>query len=137
MSAPSPETKIPTITYPTTQAFLLRYGDGYQIKTNVVSGSGRVSVSKSFSTGNEKILYTVVPDEGYAVASLRVATVSGKEVKVVNNSFEMPDEEVVIYVSFRKLTNPNTSAFAFIWILCLAIVGIASYTVFKPEKKSN
>ena len=112
-SALPPETKVPTITYPKTQAFLLRYGDGYQIKTNVV------------------------PDEGYAVASLRVATVFGKKVKVVNNSFEMPDEEVVIYVSFRKLTNPNTSAFAFIWILCLAIVGIASYTVFKPEKKSN
>lgn len=109
-----PETKVPTITYPKTQAFLLRYGDGYQIKTNVVSESGRVSVSKSFSTGNEKILYTVVQDDGYAVASLRVATVSGKKVKVVNNSFEMSDEEVVIYVSFRKLTNPNTSAFAFI-----------------------
>ena len=76
-------------------------------------------------------------DEGYVAASLRVATVFGKEVKVVNSSFEMPDEEVVVYVSFRKLTNPNTSAFAFIWILCLAIVDIASYTVFKPEKKSN
>ncbi len=126
-----------TLTYPDTTSFLLRYGDGYKIKTNVVEGNGRVSVSKSYSTGNEKILYTVVPDEGYAVASLRVTTVSGEEISVVNNSFEMPDEEVVISVSFRKLANPNTSAFAFIWILCFVIVGIASYTVFKPEKKSN
>ena len=126
-----------TLTYPDTTSFLLRYGDGYKIKTNVVEGSGRVSVSKSFSNGNEKILYTVVPDEGYAVASLRVTTASGKEIEVFNNSFEMPDEEVVISVSFRKLANPNTSAFAFIWILCFVIVGIASYTVFKPEKKSN
>lgn len=126
-----------TLTYPDVTSFLLRYGDGYQIKTSVVEGSGRVSVSKSYSTGNEKILYTVVPDEGYAVASLRVTTVSGEEISVANNSFEMPDEEVVIYVSFRKLANPNTSAFAFIWILCFIIVGVASYTVFKPEKKSN
>ena len=125
------------LTYPKTKAFLLRYGDGYKIKTSVVEGRGRVSVSKSYSTGNEKILYTVVPDEGYAVASLRVTTVSGEEISVVNNSFEMPDEEVVISVSFRKLANPNTSAFAFIWILCFIIVGVASYTVFKPEKKSN
>lgn len=125
------------LTYPKTKAFLLRYGDGYKIKTSVVEGSGRVAVSKSFSNGNEKILYTVVPDEGYAVASLRVTTVSGKEISVVNNSFEMPDEEVVIYVSFRKLDNPNTSAFAFIWILCFVIVGVASYMVFKPEKKLN
>lgn len=125
------------LTYPKTKAFLLRYGDGYKIKTSVVEGRGRVSVSKSYSTGNEKILYTVVPDEGYAVASLRVTTVSGEEISVVNNSFEMPDEEVVISVSFRKLANPNTSAFAFIWMLCFIIVGVASYTVFKPEKKSN
>lgn len=125
------------LTYPKTKAFLLRYGDGHKIKTSVVEGHGRVSVSKSYSNGNEKILYTVVPDEGYAVASLRVTTVSGEEISVVNNSFEMPDEEVVISVSFRKLANPNTSAFAFIWILCFIIVGVASYTVFKPEKKSN
>lgn len=126
-----------SLTYPDVTSFLLRYGDGYQIKTSVVEGSGRVAVSKSFSNGNEKILYTVVPDEGYAVASLRVTTVSGKEISVVNNSFEMPDEEVAIYVSFRKLDNPNTSAFAFIWILCFVIVGVASYMVFKPEKKLN
>lgn len=126
-----------TLTYPDVTSFLLRYGDGYPIKTHVVEGSGRVSVSKSFSNGNEKILYTVVPDAGYAVASLRVTTASGEEISVINNSFEMPNEEVVIYASFRKLDNPNTSAFAFIWILCFVIVGVASYMVFKPEKKSN
>ena len=136
-SMPS-STKVPTITYPKTKAFLLRYGDGYQIKTNVVSGSGRVSLSKSFSTGNEKILYTVVPDDGYAVSSLRVYTVSGKEINVINNnSFEMPDEDVIIDVAFKKVTNPNTFNFAFIWIVCLGIVGVASYMVFKSEKKLN
>ena len=48
---------------------------------------------------------------------------------------EIPIE--LIEEHFRKLANPNTSAFAFIWILCFIIVGVASYTVFKPEKKSN
>lgn len=121
----------PVINYPETINFLLRYGDGYQIKTNVIAGSGRVALSKSFSSGNEKILYTVVPDTGYAVEKLRVYTVSGKEIAVVDNSFEMPDEDVIIDASFRKLDNPNTSSFAFIWIVCIGIIGYASYVVFR------
>ena len=49
-------TETPSIQYFKTKAYVVKYGTGYQIKANVISGSGRVAVSKSFSMGNEKIV---------------------------------------------------------------------------------
>ena len=94
-------TEVPVIQYFKTKAYVVKYGTGYQIKTNVTSGSGRVAVSKSFSIGNEKIVYTVMSQAGFKIESLRVYTVSGREIEVVDNTFEMPDEDVIIDVSFK------------------------------------
>ncbi len=130
-------TEAPVIQYFKTKAYVVKYGTGYQIKTNVISGSGRVAVSKSFSMGNEKIVYTVMPQAGFKIESLRVYTVSGREIEVVDNTFEMPNEDVIIDVSFKELLNPTTSMYISGVIFCLAIVGAASYLVLVRNRKSN
>lgn len=130
-------TEAPLIQYFKTKAYVVKYGTGYQIKTNVINGSGRVAVSKSFSMGNEKIVYTVMPQTGFKIESLRVYTVSGREIEVVDNTFEMPDEDVIIDVSFKELLNPTTSMYISGVIFCLAIVGAASYLVLVRNRKSN
>lgn len=130
-------TEVPVIQYFKTKAYVVKYGTGYQIKTNVISGSGRVAVSKSFSMGNEKIVYTVMPQAGFKIESLRVYTVSGREIEVVDNTFEMPNEDVIIDVSFKELLNPTTSMYISEVIFCLAIVGAVSYLVLVRNRKSN
>lgn len=130
-------TEVPVIQYFKTKAYVVKYGTGYQIKTNVISGSGRVAVSKSFSIGNEKIVYTVMSQAGFKIESLRVYTVSGREIEVVDNTFEMPNEDVITDVSFKELLNPTTSMYISEVIFCLAIVGAASYLVLVKNRKSN
>lgn len=130
-------TEVPVIQYFKTKAYVVKYGTGYQIKTNVISGSGRVAVSKSFSMGNEKIVYTVMPQAGFKIESLRVYTVSGREIEVVDNTFEMPNEDVITDVSFKELLNPTTSMYISEVIFCLAIVGAASCLVLVKNRKSN
>lgn len=130
-------TEVPVIQYFKTKAYVVKYGTGYQIKTNVISGSGRVAVSKSFSMGNEKIVYTVMPQNGFKIESLRVYIVSGREIEVVDNTFEMPNEDVITDVSFKELLNPTTSMYISEVIFCLAIVGAASYLVLVKNRKSN
>lgn len=55
----------------------------------------------------------------------------------MDNTFEMPNEDEIIDVSFKELLNPTTSMYISEVIFCLAIVGAASYLVLVRNRKSN
>lgn len=130
------------LTLPDASAFMIKLSIGKKIETKIV-GNGRIVPSKSYGTASDKITYTIDPEEGYTLVKLRVVTKSGIEVKVVNGTFEMPDEEVIIEAKFvptSSIQNPQTSATIFVFILLISLVGISSFLVYKQissaKKKS-
>ena len=121
------------LTLPDASAFMIKLSVGKKIETKIV-GNGRIVPSKTYGTVSDKVTYTIEPEEGYTLVKLRVVTKSGVEVKVVNGTFEMPDEEVIIEAKFvptSSIQNPQTSATIFVFILLISLVGISSFLVYK------
>lgn len=77
----------------------------YTITTKVLEGEGQVSSSKQKSASNELIEYTVTPAEGYKVKTINVIKEDNTKIEVNNNTFTMPEANVIIEVIFIKDTD--------------------------------
>lgn len=76
----------------------------YDVTTKQTSG-GTVSVSSSRAAAGAPVVVTVVPEQGYTVASLTVTSASGKDITVQELSggkyrFTMPDASVTVQAQF-------------------------------------
>ena len=72
----------------------------YTIKTEVIAGKGTIEASATKSKANEKITYKATPAENYETKSIKVITENNVEIKPTDNSFTMPEDNVIIQVEF-------------------------------------
>lgn len=74
----------------------------YTISTRVIAGEGTIEASKEKSPANENITFKATPAKGYEVKEINVITENDKNVTFSNNSFTMPEANVIIEVEFSK-----------------------------------
>ena len=117
----------------------------YTITTKVLEGEGQVSSSKQKSASNELIEYTVTPAEGYKVKTINVIKEDNTKIEVNNNTFTMPEANIIIEVIFIKDTdtpkeepeeekeNPETYTGIPIIICLLTALSFVSFLRFKQK----
>lgn len=106
----------------------------YIIETKT-DGNGELKTEKKIATGGEEIEFTVTPNKGYVLSSVKVTDATGKTIIFKNNIFTMPNANVLIEATFEKV-NPETSdikIFGTLILLLTSTVIIISY----PKKLHN
>ena len=67
----------------------------------VESGEGKVAVSANDAEEGETIMITTKAAEGYELSNLVANYVDGGEIEITNNSFTMPNANVIVKASFK------------------------------------
>ena len=111
----------------------------YNIKVNGINGS--VSSSLKVSKEGETITFESTGDSGYVLDSIKVVTESGKIVEVTNNSFIMPNEDVVIEVIYKLVENnenknPDTYGGLMVVLIIAFVLSIMNFILLKRNKVS-
>ena len=78
---------------------------GYKI-TVVVMGKGEASASSGWADAGSVISVSSKADEGYTLGSITVETESGRSVAMKDGKFTMPNDSVVVTVTFEKKGEP-------------------------------
>ena len=74
----------------------------YNISTSIINGS--VTLSQENATAGTEIIVTATPDEGYRIVRIYYTQeASTEEVVIEDNTFAMPDSDVIIYVDIEEL----------------------------------
>lgn len=86
-----------------------KVGETYTVgKENTVTlGSvtaGKLSVDKNKAIIGETVTLTLTPNEGYELSKLEVKTSDGKDVKVKDNAFVMPNAAVTVTAVYKEIT---------------------------------
>lgn len=74
----------------------------------VTDGHGKVTVDRVSAKAGDTVTLTVIPDEGYELETLKIATADGTEVPLTRDaySFIMPDSPITISAVFRLKSEP-------------------------------
>lgn len=102
----------------------------YQINTKT-DGNGTVLAEKIKATEGEVIKFTIEPKPGYVLSEVKVIDANGNVLTFTNNTFTMPNANVVIEATFVP-KNPKTGDIA-IYTICL--FAIASGIIFISQKR--
>lgn len=115
----------------------------HKVEIEATNGTVEVTPSGNIITGT-KVYLTVTAKEGYKLDKLVVTTKDGKNVLVNDNTFVMPDSDVIVKATFTVVnenvkdetieTNPNThdGIIGYIVLACagLGLIGYTSKKVF-------
>ena len=118
---------------------ILKYGyKDYNITANI-KGEGTIDVSETAKEG-DKVTFKVTLANNYELKSIKVVTVSGKVIEVTDNSFIMPDEDVIIEGEFVKTltSNPETGNIIMLitGIVVILILGTVITLYYKKKNRT-
>lgn len=68
------------------------------------STNGTVTVDKPVAKAGETVTLTIIPNNGYELASLSVTKTDGTQIEVSNNTFVMPAADVTVSAAFRTVS---------------------------------
>ena len=116
---------------------ILKYGyKDYNITTNI-KGDGTIDVNETAKEG-EKVTFKVNPSNNYELKSIKVVTASGKVIEVTDNSFIMPDEDVIIEGEFVKTLTENPKTGNIIMLITgISLILILGTVITLYYKKKN
>ena len=77
--------------------------------TVMATENGSVTVSKTTAPQGETITITASPAVAYELDTVKVTTVSGTAVAVSNGKFTMPDSDVTVTATFKRVKNAATA----------------------------
>ena len=107
----------------------------YDIETKVKEGKGNVKAETVLAPEGELIKFTVTPEEGYVLGEVKVTDTNGNVVYFTDNTFTMPNANVLIEATFVKVEekkNPETTDIA---IISISIIAIAAIIIFLTSNK--
>ena len=107
----------------------------YDIETIVKEGKGNVKAETVLAPEGELIKFTVTPEEGYVLGEVKVTDTNGNVVYFTDNTFTMPNANVLIEATFVKVEekkNPETTDIA---IISISIIAIAAIIIFLTSNK--
>jgi len=104
-----------------------------KIETKVTKGKGTVTAVKSSKPG-EPVTFTVTPAEGYVLGEVRVTDANGKTIVFKQNTFTMPNADVMIEAVFLP-ANPETKDIAIISILLISVISGGLFALYRKRLK--
>ena len=107
----------------------------FLVKTKVIGGGGSIHASENSAREGAEVTFTITPDEGYVLGSVKVTDANGNTVIFNGNTFTMPSSDVLIEAEFvlaEQKVNPNTSDIA---IATIFLITIAAGTIYIIQKK--
>lgn len=108
------------------------------IVTTKTDGNGNVTSSQEWGYGSESVTFVVTPNEGYVLGVAKVTDSDGNVIEFTENTFTMPNADVIIEVTFTKIPveeNPETSDI----ILTISVISfiIGGIVIYKNKKRLN
>lgn len=98
--------------------------------------NGTVTLDKNAGIKGELIKLTITPKEGYEIDKIEILC-DGDEVLRTDNGFIMPDGDVEIKVTFKKvITNPNTFDNSLNTLIILGVCALGGFITYKKLEKS-
>ncbi len=114
--------------YATLQKYYFSYP--VEVKTD---GNGTVEIVEESKVGSN-VVFKVIPNEGYVVDTIKVTDSKGNVVELSDNTFVMPNYDVIVDVTFKKeVINPNTVSIGIISFVIIALIG--GFIFVKINKK--
>lgn len=114
--------------------YLVKYTYKNYIIEKEEDKGGSITVNNNAFPG-EIVPIEIKTEEGYVLERIVVTDKDGNELEVTNNSFVMPEGEVLVKATFKRLTNPETSAIGYTIVLILLIGSIATFTVRNQKQE--
>lgn len=111
----------------------------YNVTTKKVA-NGKLSFDKLSGLAGTVVKVTATADKGYELKELKVVDATGKEVKVTDGQFIMPESDVVVSASFAEVVvpeNPETSDMNVIAVLSVLTLGVAGLGYTLKKKRFN
>lgn len=98
--------------------------------------NGTVTIDKNVGIKGELIKLTITPKEGYEIDKIEVLC-DGDEVVRTDNGFIMPDGDVEVKVTFKKvITNPNTFDNSLNTLIILGVCALGGFITYRKLEKS-
>ena len=98
--------------------------------------NGIVTLDKNAGIKGELIKLTITPKEGYEIDKIEILC-DGSEVLRTDNGFIMPDGDVEIKVTFKKvITNPNTFDNSLNTLIILGVCALGGFITYRKLEKS-
>ncbi len=98
--------------------------------------NGTVTIDKNVGIKGELIKLTITPKEGYEIDKIEILC-DGDEVVRTDNGFIMPDSDVEVKVTFKKvISNPNTLDNSMNTLIILAVSALGGFVTYKKLEKS-
>ena len=97
--------------------------------------NGTVEANPKSAAKDAEVTLTVTPAEGYELDKLTVAGKTATNVKVTDNKFTMPDEDVTVTATFKKKTEPKPETKEY--TISKAYTNHGSFTVSKSKAKAG
>lgn len=100
------------------------------IKTE--NNEGTINVDDKAIAGTT-VNINVNPNEGYLLKKIIIKDKNGKKIKITDNSFIMPEEEVKIEASFARIANQKTIAAWYAVLGVVLLIAIATHIITKQN----
>ncbi len=112
-------------------AEILYFSIIHKVETKT-DGNGTVEATKVNANWGDEVKFTITPNPGFVLSEVKVTDSDGNVVIFTDNTFTMPNADVLIEASF-KVENPETVAF--ISILVFIVLAISGTMLYKTRKK--
>lgn len=116
--------------YPFT-AELMYFSIIHKVETKT-DGNGKVEATKVNANWGDEVKFTITPNPGFILSEVKVTDSEGNVVIFTDNTFTMPNADVIIEASF-KVENPETVAF--ISIIVFIVLAVSGTILYKNRKK--
>lgn len=116
--------------YPFT-AELMYFSIIHKVETKT-DGNGKVEATKVNANWGDEVKFTITPNPGFILSEVKVTDSEGNVVIFTDNTFTMPNADVIIEASF-KVENPET--LAFISIIVFIVLAVSGTILYKNRKK--
>ena len=107
----------------------------YYLIDSKITGSGRVEVKNKAKIG-EEVEFRALADSNFTAKNVSVRDINGSPIKVTNNKFIMPEEDVIIEAEFVSLRNPSTKT-GLLCLFTIILISILSFSIIKIKKSSQ
>ena len=101
----------------------------YNVKTKT-DGNGTIESTHIEAEKGEVIKFTITPNEGYVLSEVRVTDEEGNIITFTENTFTMPEANVIIEATFI-VENSDTSTMSIFISCCLLIIFVGIYLTVK------
>lgn len=112
-------------------AEILYFSIIHKVETKT-DGNGIVEATKVEANWGDEVKFTITPNPGFVLSEVKVTDSEGNVVIFTDNTFTMPNADVLIEASF-KVENPETVAF--ISILVFVVLALSGTMLYKSRKK--